>query len=181
MDKYFIGIDIGGTTVKFGLFNTENFPETEAQFAIPTRTENEGADILPDTADAIEQLLKDHNLKEEDIAAARVVMRGTDFVQLPCSGVVSEFRISRPELEYWLAGKNALAERAARRVQQRRGCFYPVMSRCPVFQFPSAGQQALYTASAPLYCQSSGKIHPDPPPERRTFSPWSRPCRPGSA
>lgn len=76
MDKYFIGIDIGGTTVKFGLFNTENFPETEAQFAIPTRTENEGADILPDTADAIEQLLKDHNLQEEDIAGIGVGVPG---------------------------------------------------------------------------------------------------------
>jgi hypothetical protein len=32
------------------------------------------------------------------------------FVQLPCTGVVSEFRISRPELEYWLKGKTSLSE-----------------------------------------------------------------------
>ncbi|MBR3642618.1 MAG: nucleoside hydrolase [Parasporobacterium sp.] len=46
----------------------------------------------------------------QDIAAARVVMRETDFVQLPCNGVVSEFRISGPELEFWLCGKNSLAD-----------------------------------------------------------------------
>lgn len=45
-----------------------------------------------------------------DYAAARVVMRsGTPFVQLPCLGVVSSFTISKPELEYWLKGKNSLA------------------------------------------------------------------------
>ncbi len=45
-----------------------------------------------------------------DYAAARVVMRsGAPFVQLPCLGVVSSFTISKPELEYWLKGKNSLA------------------------------------------------------------------------
>lgn len=46
----------------------------------------------------------------QDIAAARVVMSSeSPFVQLPCMGVVSEFRISEPELEFWLKGKNAIA------------------------------------------------------------------------
>ena len=52
----------------------------------------------------------------QDIAAARVVIRETDFVQLPCQGVVSEFRISKPELLYWLAGKNPLADYLAQNV-----------------------------------------------------------------
>ena len=56
-----------------------------------------------------------HNTKEfnmyQDVAAARVVMQsGIPFVMLPCQGVVSSFRISKPELEYWLKGKNPLAE-----------------------------------------------------------------------
>lgn len=56
-----------------------------------------------------------HDTKEfnmsQDVAAARVVMgSGVPFVQLPCEGVVSEFRLSKPELEYWLKGKNELAE-----------------------------------------------------------------------
>jgi len=53
---------------------------------------------------------KEFNMKQ-DIAAARVVMGcGVPFVQLPCNGVVSEFRVSKPELEYWLKGKNDLAD-----------------------------------------------------------------------
>jgi len=56
-----------------------------------------------------------HDTKEfnmyQDVAAARVVMgSGVPFVMLPCMGVVSEFRISKPELEYWLKGKNPLAD-----------------------------------------------------------------------
>ena len=47
----------------------------------------------------------------QDIAAARVVINsGVPFVQLPCNGVVSQFAISGPELEYWLKGKNPLAD-----------------------------------------------------------------------
>ena len=47
----------------------------------------------------------------QDVAAARVVMGSeAPFVQLPCLGVVSSFRISGPELEFWLKGKNAIAE-----------------------------------------------------------------------
>lgn len=56
-----------------------------------------------------------HDTKEfnliQDVAAARVVMgSGVPFVQLPCYGVVSAFSVSRPELEYWLKGKNRLAD-----------------------------------------------------------------------
>lgn len=51
----------------------------------------------------------------QDYAAARVVMSSNaKFIQLPCTGVVSEFRISKPELEYWLAGKNPLADYLAK-------------------------------------------------------------------
>ena len=55
-----------------------------------------------------------HDTKEfnmvQDVAAARVVMSsGAPLVILPCQGVVSSFTISKPELEYWLVGKNSLA------------------------------------------------------------------------
>ncbi len=46
-----------------------------------------------------------------DYAAARVVMGcGVPLVQLPCMGVVSEFRVSGPELEYHLRGRNRLCD-----------------------------------------------------------------------
>lgn len=47
----------------------------------------------------------------QDVAAARVVMQsGVSFVQLPCEGVVRSFTVSKPELEFWLKGKNDLAD-----------------------------------------------------------------------
>lgn len=56
-----------------------------------------------------------HNTKEfnmyQDVAAARVVMQsGVPFVQLPCVGVVDKFAVSKHELEFWLKGKNPLAD-----------------------------------------------------------------------
>ena len=56
-----------------------------------------------------------HNTKEfnmyQDVAAARVGMRcGVPFVQLPCVGVVDKFAVSKQELEFWLKGKNPLAD-----------------------------------------------------------------------
>lgn len=45
----------------------------------------------------------------QDVAAARVIFAsGVPLVQFPCMGVVSEFRFSRPELEYWFRDKNDL-------------------------------------------------------------------------
>ncbi len=53
---------------------------------------------------------REFNMRQ-DVAAARVVMgSGVPLVQLPCYGVVSSFRISKPELEYWLKGKNDLCD-----------------------------------------------------------------------
>jgi hypothetical protein len=47
----------------------------------------------------------------QDVAAARVVFGcGAALVQLPCMGVVSEFRTGGPELEHWLRGKNELCD-----------------------------------------------------------------------
>lgn len=47
----------------------------------------------------------------QDVAAARIIFGSkVPFVQLPCNGVVSEFRISGPELEAFLVGKNKLSD-----------------------------------------------------------------------
>lgn len=53
---------------------------------------------------------KEFNMRG-DYAAARIVFGcGVPVVQLPCMGVVSEFRVSGPELEYHLRGKNRLCD-----------------------------------------------------------------------
>jgi len=55
----------------------------------------------------------------QDIAAARVVMQsGVPFVQLPCMGVVSQFSLSKAELEQWLIGKNKIADYLAKNTIQ---------------------------------------------------------------
>lgn len=47
----------------------------------------------------------------QDVAAARIIFGcGVPLVQLPCAGVVSEFRTTGPELEHWLRGKNPLCD-----------------------------------------------------------------------
>ena len=57
---------------------------------------------------------KEFNMTQ-DIAAARVVFQsGAPLVQLPCAGVVDHCTVTRPELEYWLADKNPLADYLAR-------------------------------------------------------------------
>ena len=54
----------------------------------------------------------------QDIAAARVIFRRANLVQLPCVGVVNEFRVSEPELKEWLYDKNPLADYLSRNTVQ---------------------------------------------------------------
>ena len=49
--KYCFGVDVGGTSVKLGLFTVEG--ELLDKWEIKTNTENEGERILPDVAEAI--------------------------------------------------------------------------------------------------------------------------------
>ena len=47
----------------------------------------------------------------QDIAAARVIFEhDIPLIQVPCMGVVDTFRISKPEIEFWLKGKNKLCD-----------------------------------------------------------------------
>lgn len=51
----------------------------------------------------------------QDIAAARVVFKsGVPLVLLPCCGVVTDFKVSAPELEYWFIGKNEISDYLAK-------------------------------------------------------------------
>lgn len=56
MKKYVFGVDIGGTTVKLGLFDAQG--NVLDKWEIPTRTENNGSAILPDIADSIREKMK---------------------------------------------------------------------------------------------------------------------------
>lgn len=74
MSTYAFGVDIGGTTIKMGLFTTEG--ELLEDWEIPTRTENGGSHILSDIAEAVEQKLKEKDLSGLDIEGIGVGVPG---------------------------------------------------------------------------------------------------------
>ncbi len=53
MASFYIGVDVGGTTIKMGIFS--DIGELLEKWEIPTRTEEEGKNILPDIVDSIEE------------------------------------------------------------------------------------------------------------------------------
>ena len=60
--KYCFGVDIGGTTVKLGLFTTDG--EIVDKWEIKTRTENQGEAVLPDIAEALKEKLEERRSAE---------------------------------------------------------------------------------------------------------------------
>ncbi len=64
-DKYCFGIDIGGTTVKLGLFQTDG--TLLDKWEIVTRTENAGEAILPDVAEAVQKKMQEKGLNKEEV------------------------------------------------------------------------------------------------------------------
>lgn len=68
--KYCFGVDIGGTTVKMGLFSIEG--ELLDKWEIPTRTENKGEAILPDVACAVMQKIRERKLADTEIQGVGV-------------------------------------------------------------------------------------------------------------
>lgn len=65
MGLYCFGIDVGGTTVKCGLFKTDGV--LVEKWEIPTRTENNGSEIVPDVAKTIEEKLTEKNISKEEV------------------------------------------------------------------------------------------------------------------
>lgn len=74
MKKCCFGIDVGGTTVKMGLFTTEG--ELLDKWEIPTRKEDGGAYILNDVAASVEAKLAEKNIAKEDVAGAGIGVPG---------------------------------------------------------------------------------------------------------
>lgn len=63
--KYCIGVDIGGTTVKMGIFQTDG--TLLDKWEIPTRKENGGEAILPDITASVFQKIQKCNVAKEDV------------------------------------------------------------------------------------------------------------------
>mgnify|MGYP002580836695 CR=1 FL=1 len=70
MAKYCFGVDVGGTTVKLGCFDTEG--TLLEKWEIHTRTENSGEAILPDVADSILDKMKEREIAREDVVGVGI-------------------------------------------------------------------------------------------------------------
>ena len=62
MKTYCVGVDLGGTTVKMGLFDLNGTLVTK--WEIPTIKEDKGSRILPDIADSIKQTLYEYEIEK---------------------------------------------------------------------------------------------------------------------
>ena len=74
MRGYAIGVDVGGTTVKLGLFRTTG--ELLKKWEIVTRKEQGGEQILPDIAASIRERLKNKEISMADIEGVGIGVPG---------------------------------------------------------------------------------------------------------
>ena len=72
--KYCFGVDIGGTTIKMGLFTAEG--ELFDKWEITTRRENGGEKVPQDIADAIAKKCADKNIEKSDITGVGIGVPG---------------------------------------------------------------------------------------------------------
>lgn len=74
MKKYVFGVDVGGTTVKMGLFNVEG--EVLDKWEIKTHTENGGEAILPDIAASALAKLEEKGIAKDEVAGIGIGIPG---------------------------------------------------------------------------------------------------------
>lgn len=70
MSKYAFGVDIGGTTVKLGLFGEDG--SVLEKWEIPTDKKENGEHILPDVAASIEKKLAEKKIAKEEVIGVGV-------------------------------------------------------------------------------------------------------------
>lgn len=74
MGKKCIGIDVGGTTVKVGMFELDG--TLIKKWEVPTRKEENGKYILPDVAASIRMVLNEQNISLNEVAGAGLGIPG---------------------------------------------------------------------------------------------------------
>ncbi len=115
--KYVLGADVGGTTVKLGLFSAEG--SLLEKWEIPTRTENGGAEILPDIAASLREALARHEIAAGDVTGIGIAVPGPVDKNGTVHGCVnlgwgvldikSEMNRLLPEIPHVAAGNDANA------------------------------------------------------------------------
>ncbi|MBQ8199271.1 MAG: ROK family glucokinase [Lachnospiraceae bacterium] len=74
MKKYCFGVDVGGTTIKMGLFDVAG--NVLDKWEIKTRTENGGENVLPDIAKAVADKMTEKSISKEEVAGVGVGVPG---------------------------------------------------------------------------------------------------------
>ena len=115
MKPYAFGVDIGGTTVKLGLFTTGGV--LVDKWEIPTVTENDGAAVLPDVAASIKAKLAEKNIAASEVEGIGIGVPGpvdSDYTVHKCINlgwgvfnVKARMNELLPEIEKVAAGNDA--------------------------------------------------------------------------
>ena len=74
MKKYVFGVDVGGTTVKMGLFDMN--ANVLEKWEIPSVTANGGERVLPDIADSINKKMYELEIDKEEVAGVGIGVPG---------------------------------------------------------------------------------------------------------
>jgi len=74
MRRYAIGVDVGGTTVKLGLFSADG--ALLEKWEIPTNTQDDGVRILPDVAASVSAVLAQKGISHQDVIGIGVGIPG---------------------------------------------------------------------------------------------------------
>ena len=74
MEKYCVGVDVGGTTVKLGLFQTDG--KLIFKWEIPTRKEDSGKYILEDVSVAVREVLRERQIHLEQVVGVGLGVPG---------------------------------------------------------------------------------------------------------
>ena len=75
MANKIIGVDLGGTSIKFGILTLEG--EVQDKWAIPTNILNDGKHIVPDIIESINHRLELYNLDKSDFVGIGMGTPGT--------------------------------------------------------------------------------------------------------
>lgn len=74
MGTYCFGIDVGGTTIKCGLFLTDG--TLIEKWEIPTRLEDSGEKILPDVAQTVKEKIQERGIESAQVAGVGIGLPG---------------------------------------------------------------------------------------------------------
>nr|MCR5388874.1 ROK family protein [Lachnospiraceae bacterium] len=75
MGKYILGVDLGGTNIKFGLFETDG--TLKCKTSISTRLGNNGDYILDDIAKEADRILSDKGIDKTEVKGIGIGVPGS--------------------------------------------------------------------------------------------------------